>query len=212
MRFVILSLFLCISCGSNNSTTPDNGIRTPLEAIPFEVQGDYQSVWPSSWSAIVMNAMNEQNSSLLSITILEKDLERLNCKSFNSFSRKDKLTFWTLFISSMSHFESNFNPNTRYWESSLNVYSEGLLQLSLSDSNYHDFCEFNSSTILNPKENLTCGVSILDKQVRGSNSRREGTLFPSSYFYWSVLTREALIQKVTKFFKKKSLTLLPNCN
>jgi hypothetical protein len=217
MRLVILSLLLCISCGKGNLpsldyTSPDDGHQTPVEAKPFEVVGDYKSLWPSSWSSIVMAALNDQNSSLLRIDVLDSDLERLECKNYNQFTRKDKVTFWTLFISSISHFESNFNPNTRYWESSLGKYSEGLLQLSTDDSNYHDFCNLNSSTILNPKENLTCGVSILDKQVRGGLSRVEGTLFPRRYYYWSVLTRESMIQKVTNFFKKKSAALLPGCN
>lgn len=213
MRIVILSLLLCISCKEDiRAPKVDEGRQLPIVSKPFDVEGDYHSLWPSSWSEIVMRAIEDQNSSLLRVDINESDLEKLNCRSYSNFSREDKIRFWTLFMSSISHFESNFNPNTRFWESSLGKYSEGLLQLSVDDSENHDFCDLNSITILNPKENLTCGVSILDKQIRGSGKREEGELFPKRYFYWSVLSREVLINKVTTFFKSKSSKILPKCN
>jgi hypothetical protein len=224
MRIVILLLTLLsiISCSKNTEPTPvttlpptnpdgEDRVITPIKAQAFEVKGTYNTLWPKEWTRNIFSELEDQNSSLLKIDVSMKDLARIDCREYPSLDREEKKMFWALFISSIAHFESNYNPNTRYWESGLGKYSEGLLQLSVDDGNNHDFCELSNENILRPFNNLKCGVSILSKQVEGSRYRESGILFPNKYYYWSVLTRAKTREKLITFFKTKSRIHLPFC-
>ncbi|WP_127717922.1 transglycosylase SLT domain-containing protein [Halobacteriovorax sp. HLS] len=218
MRFVIylsLTLFI-LSCSnskdSNLSQNIPNNYTTPVLAENFSIIGDYKSLWPESWTQIVYEALESQNSELLHISPSTSDLAFLSCQNYHEFSRAQKKKFWTIFLASISHFESSFNPRTRYWESTMNKYSEGLFQLSVDDSANYDYCDLSSDTILNPLENISCGVNILEKQLRGGYSREPGRLFPPRSFYWSVLTSAKSKQKVRLFFKKRASKHLEECS
>ncbi|PIK14764.1 transglycosylase SLT domain-containing protein [Halobacteriovorax sp. JY17] len=222
MRILILllSLALFTSCSKDSplsnslpgSNDKDPGVE-PISALAFKVVGDYSgNTWRSEWTQFIFNSLDEQSSGLLENEINLADLSVINCLKFNSLSRNEKKMFWALFMSSISHFESSFNPNERYWERSMRKYSEGLFQLSTSDSNYYSYCNVDSSNILDPEENISCAVSILDIQIEGSSRREPGRLFPTSYFYWSVLTRDTTRVKVQKFFKERVSEHLPFCS
>ena len=201
MRIVILSLLLVniIACSKDEKAPSSIQGNQYLNAEAFEVQGEYQSKWSREWSAIVFEELENQNSILLSTSIKSSDLASLECSEYPSLNREHRKMFWTLFISSIAHFESSFNPSLRYWEPSLGHYSEGLLQLSTTDSSNYDFCNLSRSSILEVRSNLQCGLSILAKQIEGSSRRSEGELFPRQYFYWSVLTRATTKSRLINF-------------
>lgn len=214
--FLVLTIFL-FSCSDDGvdqlSSSPYDNSNNPITSSAFFVVGDYNgNLWKKEWTQFVYDSLEEQNSGLLTNDINTGDLAAINCSNFNSLGRVQKKMFWALFMSSFSHYESSFNPNERYWESSMWKYSEGLFQLSTSDSSYYSDCDVDSSNILDPKENIRCAVSILDVQVEGSSSRAGGRLFPSSYFYWSVLTNSTSKNKVQSFFKQRVKELLPFCS
>lgn len=220
MRILILLIFLStfFSCSKENSPLSSNHIDSKsgdelLSGAPsFKVIGDYNgNTWKQEWTEHIFNSLEEQSSGLLENEVSTSDLAAINCLNFNSFSRSQKKMFWALFMSSFAHFESSFNPNERYWETSMRKYSEGLFQLSTSDSNYYSYCDVDYTNILDPKENIRCAVSILDVQLEGSSRRSPGRLFPTSYFYWSVLTRYSSKIKVQNFFKLRVSELLPFC-
>ncbi|WP_372655858.1 hypothetical protein [Halobacteriovorax sp.] len=213
--FSITFLFL-FSCSSNleipdESSTLKDSDQDLISATIFQVVGDYNgNLWSREWTQFIYDSL-EYNTGLLENDINEQDLQSINCSNFNSLSKTQRTMFWALFMSSVSHFESSFNPNERYYESSMKKYSEGLFQLSTSDSSYYSNCDVDNSNILDPKENIRCAISILDVQIEGSSRREPGRLFPDSYFYWSVLTRSSSKIKVQNFFKERVGELLPFC-
>jgi hypothetical protein len=125
------------------------------------------------------------------------------CPHYFELSTEQRAWFWTALISGMAFYESGWDPTSRMHESTMGtdpvtgqpVYSEGLLQLSYQDRQGHPYCnEFDWSadrqlaprdprkTILNPEKNLSCGIQILNRQVR--KHRRIGI---GKGAYWSVI-------------------------
>lgn len=218
MKFLMLTLIsLFFSCSKSDPLatpgpiSPTPGQSDQLKEQSFSIDGEYGTKWSKKWTQVIFDSLEDQNSSLLTNKVKLSDLRKVRCSNFNDFSKRDKKRFWALFFSSISHFESSFNPSERYWESSLGKYSEGLLQLSIDDSNYYDFCDLDRETILKPSYNLSCGVSVMGKQISGSRRRVSGELFPTSMFYWSVLTKKKLKSKVIRFFNKRVKGIIPNC-
>jgi len=92
----------------------------------------------------------------------------------------DKRTFWAYFFQSIAGAEAGLNPNTSIRhsepEGAMAMRSEGLLQLAYADHKRYG-CDFNwqvdrslkandpAKTILQPKNNLECGVKILFNQI-----------------------------------------------
>jgi len=141
---------------------------------------------------------------------------------------------WTIHTrSALRRYSSNhYKPDVRYVEMTMGkdpvtgqqVVSEGLLQLSYQDEpNYRNkipsgTCDFDYQsdrdypnrdlrrTILDPKINLTCGVAILNHQIK-----RYGKIAISSGAYWAVIkttsryNRLSQIRQMTKSLTK-SLT------
>lgn len=131
------------------------------------------------------------------------------CPKYSYLDKAQKIKFWTQLVAALTYRESNWNPRTRYPEKSLGidpvtkkyVYSEGLMQLSYQDvNNYKEYfnCEFNYKmdlnyevtdlrrTILNPYNNLRCGILILNHLVKEHNK----IALNSPYWYWSVLSTQ----------------------
>ncbi len=123
------------------------------------------------------------------------------CPKYSFLTHNQKLNFWVYLVSAMIKYESNFKPTCRFLEwplgkdsvTGLPVYSEGLLQLSYQDVKSYAFCnQFDWSkdklltvddarkTIFDPHLNLTCGIRILNAQVK-----RKGMI--AARGYWSVL-------------------------
>jgi hypothetical protein len=119
-------------------------------------------------------------------------------------SDTDKRVFWAYFFQALAGAEAGLNPTTRVRHtepevakvddvSKRAVRSEGLLQLTYSDQKRYD-CNFDwdkdrtlksndpAKTILQPKNNLECGVKIISNQII---TQRKGLLTRSSY--WSTL-------------------------
>jgi hypothetical protein len=155
--------------------------------------------WLEEWSKAVGNAIDEHSRGLvMDVTIPASDLNALNCPGFNDARENDKKRFWALFMASISLYESSYNPNTRYWETGLNLWSEGLFQLSVSTGKYHEGCgHITKENILNPLANIKCAVAVMRNQMRV-----RGSLFPYKAYYWSVLTTYKKY-KVQSFFKSQ---------
>ena len=123
---------------------------------------------------------------------------------FYEMAETDKRTFWAYFFQALAGAEAGLNPNTtvqhinpegtkRDEVSGMAMRSEGLLQLSYADQKRYG-CEFHwqvdrglkpndpAKTILQPKNNLECGVTILVNQIIVQHK----PLLASSG-YWSTL-------------------------
>jgi hypothetical protein len=115
-----------------------------------------------------------------------KDVLRF-CPRFYEMDKADKRVFWAYFFQALVGAEASLNPTTsvRHTEPDVTkrdevrgtaVRTEGLLQLAYADKCRYG-CEFDweadrklkpqdpAKTILQPKNNLECGVKILVSQI-----------------------------------------------
>jgi hypothetical protein len=131
-----------------------------------------------------------------------KDVEAF-CPRFNALAVADKRAYWAYFFQALAAAEAGLRStaDVRHSEpgaavvdgvSHRMVCSEGLLQLTFEDADRYG-CDFDwaedrtlperdpQKTILQPKNNLLCGVKILTNQL----IHQQKLLTPSSY--WSTL-------------------------
>jgi hypothetical protein len=176
---------------------------TPIDAKKAELGG---KLWNPEWDVIVEKAIPPE---MLSPAIAH-DVSRF-CPRFASMSDTDKRAFWAYFFQALAGAEAGLNPRTRVRHSEVAkidkvtrapIRSEGLLQLSYADGKLYG-CDFNweadrklppnspDKSILQPKNNLQCGVKILAKQLID----RHKPLFTRSS-YWSTLQPGRLSYRV----------------
>jgi len=152
---------------------------TPIDKKAAEL-GD--STWNPAWNQIVAQALPPV---LLSDRV-PKDVRRF-CPRFYVMTNAQKRTFWAYFFQALAGAEAGLNPDAtvRHTEPKLareehvpvtKVRTEGLLQLTYADRQRYG-CPFNQEadkglppddparTILQPKNNLVCGVAILKNQL-----------------------------------------------
>ena len=196
------SLVLVTSCQSNKpvqaSQEPEvkPAPATPIDAKKAELGGN---TWNPDWDAIVEKAIPPE---MLSHEV-PRDVQRF-CPRFYDMSVTDKRAFWAYFFQALAGAEAGLNPTTRahHTEPEVSVpdsvtgmsgRTEGLLQLTYADAERYG-CDFDwqsdrklkandpNKTILQPKNNLECGIKILDKQIIG---QRRPLLYRAGY--WSTL-------------------------
>jgi hypothetical protein len=169
---------------------------TPIDAKRVELGGPR---WDPQWDVIVEKALPEE---MLSANV-PRDVRHF-CPRFYTMSELNRRAFWAYFFQALAGAEAGLNPDTRvrHTEPAVAVTdevtgravrSEGLLQLTYEDQKRYG-CDFNwdadrklpvkdpAKTILQPKNNLECGVKILDRQIV---DQHKGIVSPTSY--WSTL-------------------------
>jgi len=152
---------------------------TPIDAKKAELGGN---TWNPDWDAIVEKAIPPE---MLSRKV-PRDVQRF-CPRFYEMSEADKRAFWAYFFQALAGAEAGLNPTIRAHHTQLEVSvpdsvtgmsgrTEGLLQLTYADAERYS-CDFDwqtdrklkandpAKTILRPKNNLECGVKILDRQI-----------------------------------------------
>jgi hypothetical protein len=157
------------------TTSPAQAIKpappTPIDVKKVELGG---TPWNSQWDQIIEKALPPQ---MLSSQV-PRGVRRF-CPRFYEMGTTDKRTFWAYFFQALAGAEAGLNPNTSVRHSEpegIAMRSEGLLQLSYADQKRYG-CDFNwqgdralkandpAKTILQPKNNLECGVKILVNQT-----------------------------------------------
>lgn len=169
---------------------------TPIAEKKAELGG---KTWDPGWDQIVEQALPAE---MLSRRV-PRDVRRF-CPRFAEMPEVDKRAFWAYFFQALAGAEAGLDPKTRvrHTEPAVAVKdgvtgrpvrSEGLLQLTYEDQERYG-CDFDwerdrrlpandpARTILEPKNNLECGVKILTKQIVEA---RKPLFSPSSY--WSTL-------------------------
>lgn len=155
--------------------------------------------WDSEWDRIVEEALPPE---LLSANVAKA--VKPFCPRFKAMSDVDKRTYWAYFFQALAGAEAGLVPTTdvRHTEPEVAkkdtvtqrmVRSEGLLQLTYMDAERYG-CDFDwekdkdlpekdpAKTILQPKNNLVCGVKILGKQLVDNRKPLR-----SRSSYWSTL-------------------------
>lgn len=158
-----------------------------------------QRVWNPEWDALIEKALPP---TMLSSPV-SHDVVRF-CPRFGSMNEMDKRAFWAYFFQALAGAEAGLDPRTRVRHTDpevakidkvtgVAVRSEGLLQLSYADGKIYG-CDFDwesdrklppsspARTILQPKNNLECGIKILSNQIIDQHK----PLFTRTS-YWSTL-------------------------
>jgi hypothetical protein len=169
---------------------------TPIETKRVEVGGP---TWDPEWDKIVELALPPE---MLSQRV-PRDVRRF-CPRFYEMSEVDKRGFWAYFFQALAGAEAGLKPTSRVRHAQPEMAvkdevtgvrgrTEGLLQLTYEDQKRYG-CDFDwdedrklkvgnpARTILQPKNNLECGVKILQKQIIEARK----PLF-SGTGYWSTL-------------------------
>jgi hypothetical protein len=158
-----------------------------------------QQSWDPQWDVIVEKALPPEMLSYQAARAV-----RSYCPRFASMSEADKRAFWAYTFQALAGAEAGLQPTTdvRHSEAEVAVQdtvtgrmvrSEGLLQLTYMDAQRYG-CDFDwqhdktlpekdpAKTILQPRNNLLCGVKIMENQILGQKRP-----LLSSASYWVTL-------------------------
>lgn len=196
-------------CTKKLVETPDPEPAAPLTMV--KARWELKSSKNKAWTEHTYKEIGKIGKELLKSN--PKDIKDF-CPNYSSLSTHNKTNFWVMLLSGISEFESAHRPSVKYKESFKdqnddNIYSRGLLQLSIESSRGYK-CGFkNGEAIHEPLQNLTCGIIILDRWI-GRDKVMTGYKYVGSKKqwlgggrYWSVmrkLTRRKSISGWTKEF------------
>ena len=155
--------------------------------------------WKDEWSVSISDELKkaeykEGKTSFLNILIDKDDLDELECSGYNDASVEEKSDFWIVFFSALARAESGFNEKARS-AFSRGHRSFGLLQLSKSIAKTQCGITPTESSVINPKDNLICGLKLMAWQLNGGptlsgkklRSDLEGQIFGKYIFQWGPL-------------------------
>jgi hypothetical protein len=171
--WLMVSLVFCIGIGTLSYAQAIQPVPpTPIDIKKVELGG---TPWNPEWDQIIEQALPPEMLS----SHVPRDVRRF-CPRFYEMAETDKRTFWAYFFQALAGAEAGLNPNTSVRhtepEGTMALRSEGLLQLAYADHKRYG-CDFNwpldralrandpAKTILQPKNNLECGVKILVNQI-----------------------------------------------
>ena len=176
-------MVLTVGCGKKPEPVPSAPLpqmkpapATPIDEKRAEIGG---AMWNPEWDKIVEEALPPE---MLSAE-MGKDLRQF-CPQFNAIGEADKRAFWAYFFQALAGAEAGLKPTSRALHTQPEMekkngvpgQTEGLLQLTYVDAKRYD-CDFDweadrtlkagdpGRTILQPKNNLECGIKILEKQI-----------------------------------------------
>jgi hypothetical protein len=180
------------------ATTPQTKVAPPTPIAQQKEQLGKPS-WDPGWDSIVETSLPPE---MLTARVAH-DVKPF-CPRFLAMSEVDKRAFWAYFFQALAAVEAGLTPteDVRHTEPQVAVKdrvtkrmvrSEGLLQLAYMDADRYG-CDFDwerdkqlpekdpARTILQPKNNLTCGIKILQTQLLVKSKP-----LISSASYWSTL-------------------------
>lgn len=167
---------------------------TPIAEKKAELGDD--DTWEPSWDKLIEQSLPKE---LLS-NKRERAVKSL-CPRYKFMDETNKRAFWAYFFQALAGAEAGLKPtaNVRHTDPAVavidsvthrTVRQEGLLQLTYMDGPRYG-CDFDwdadkhlpehdpAKTILQPKNNLLCGLNILDYQLL---TKRKPLLTKSSYW------------------------------
>lgn len=197
---IVLTVGGCLQSSKPKPTQPKpitvkQAPPTPIETKRIELGGPS---WNPGWDTFIERSLP---SAMLSHRV-PWDVRRF-CPRFFEISTTDKRAFWAYFFQALAAAEAGLNAKTNVPHpgaqagtdrvTGLPIRCEGLLQLTYEDAQRYG-CNFNwkvdrrlpltdpRRTILQPKNNLACGIRILVDQII---KQRKPLLARNSY--WSTL-------------------------
>jgi hypothetical protein len=229
MANLVLWPALAMLAGHAAPQPPQEIKAAPATPIAEKKSDLGEQTWNAEWDRIVEEALTPE---MLSGRVA-RDV-RPFCPRFNTMSDGDKRAYWAYFFQALAGAEAGLVPTTNVRHTEVEapekdtvtdrmVRSEGLLQLTYMDAQRYG-CDFDwdkdkqlpekdpARTILQPKNNLTCGVKILENQLIAqkkpllSRSSYWSTLRPGgpSYRVFAFLTRQNKIGDRSSWTRKRS--------
>jgi hypothetical protein len=203
-----LALLLCTGlavagCGQRSEPRAAAPVRqqpatkpAPPTPIAEKKEELHQPSWDPQWDLIVEKSLSP---AMLSPAVARG--VKSFCPRFASLSEADKRAFWAYTFQALAGAEAGLTPTTNVQHtepevakvdtvSKRMIRSEGLLQLTYMDADRYG-CDFDwdhdktlpekdpAKTILQPANNLLCGVKIMENQIV---ARRKPLLSASSYW------------------------------
>lgn len=171
---------------------------------PFSIDRPVPLAWEGpkrpeakTWSDYSFRVVNQYFDALDQA----RDIE-LFCPKYRALDRAQKVETWADVMAGISYWETGWDPRNRTAEPDQGiddltkrpVYSEGLLQLSYQDQESNPYCVFDWNkdkllpdtdlhrTILNPYNNLYCGIRIMADLIRAN-----GVIVVARGGYWSTV-------------------------
>jgi hypothetical protein len=204
-RMAGLPICVCLiltGCGSQaqqpQAAPPAQPAMKPAPPTPIAEKKDElgEQSWNPQWDQIVEQALSPE---MLSPRVARQ--VRPYCPRFAALSDADKRAFWAYTFQALAAAEAGLKPttNVRHTEPEVAkvdtvtkrmVRSEGLLQLTYMDATRYG-CDFDwehdktltekdpAKTILQPRNNLLCGVKIMENQII---TQKKPLLTASSYW------------------------------
>jgi hypothetical protein len=169
-------------------------------------------VWKESWSNILDQAISLYGEELLKESFVKGvGVEKL-CPGFFGSTDDEKKRFWITFMAAIAYPESGYKPSAVFKEPApLNKNSIGLFQLSFDDVRHEGGCNTSGlkseeEILKDPATNIRCAVTIMRNQIEDRK-----TLWPKTFYYWSVLTTSKKIE-VKSIFGAYKRNFLGFCN
>lgn len=177
---------------------------SPAWAAPTKLAWETKVPTSYYWTGVTMAAVQKHWAILDSA----QDMD-LFCQQYKTLSLDERQIVWGELFAAISFYESGWNPKSQYTETALGIdqvtgkplVSEGLLQLSYTDTRWATWCDFDwerdkktdsyNLTILNPKNNLECGIGIMASQIK-----RHKNITLNKGVYWSTLKLEGHRTKI----------------
>jgi hypothetical protein len=177
--FIVSFVFFMGIATASYAQTTKPAPPTPIDEKKVELGG---TPWNPQWDQIIEKALPPEMFS----SQVPQGVRRF-CPRFYEMGETDKRAFWAYFFQALAGAEAGLNPNTSVHHTKPEVAkrddvrgmamrSQGLLQLAYADQKRYG-CDFNwqadralkandpAKTILQPKNNLECGVKILFNQI-----------------------------------------------
>jgi hypothetical protein len=184
----LCGLLALAGCGRQAATQttvapPEPAVKAaPPTPIAEKKEELGQPSWDPQWDVVVERALPADMLSARAARSVKS-----YCPRFGAMSEADKRAFWAYTFQALAGAEAGLTPTTdvRHTEPEVAVKdavtkrmvrSEGLLQLTYMDATRYG-CDFNweqdkalpekdpGKTILQPENNLLCGVKIMENQV-----------------------------------------------
>lgn len=202
-------------------TQPEDGLK-PVPPTPIAIKKAelLEPTWDPAWDMMIEKALPGD-------LVSRKRAPQVGslCPRYSHLRRSERRAFWAYFFQALAGAEAGLTPtaDVHHTDPEVDVvdsvthravHQEGLLQLTYMDSQRYG-CEFDwekdkalpehdpAKTILQPRNNLLCGVRILENQL---GTRREPLLTNQSY--WSTLRPDNASYAV---FKKQMANVPEYC-
>ncbi len=202
---MLAALLACVPRAAADGAALQAELLSAAPAVaPFDVDDPAPLAWESPkrpeakmWSEYSFRVVNQY----LDVLDQARDIE-LFCPKYRALDRARKVETWADVMAGISYWETGWDPRNRTPEGDQGVddvtkrpvYSEGLLQLSYQDQESNPYCVFDWNkdqllpetdlhrTILNPYNNLYCGIRIMADLVKAN-----GRIVVARGGYWSTV-------------------------